>query len=272
MQRTDRPATARVTHPAMVRRVARVLQSGLVGRSPNEHLGGSLPIERNTMIELLRTTGAARRFTADPVEPVVVHQLLDDARFAPSGGNRQPWKVAVVEQPARRRELGALMQPVWDAYVARPAGVTAFNPIDDVTPAHVGHADNELLDSIETIPVVLAVAVDLRLVAVMDRDLDRAPVTAGASVYPFCWSILLSARSRGLGGVLTTFLSGAEPQAASVLGLPEHHALAATIFLGVPDPLSTRLTRAPVESFSTMERFDGEPFVPTLRPPARIRH
>ena len=44
------------------------------------------------MIELLRTTGAARRFLADRVEPAVVHQILDDARFAPSGGNRQPWK------------------------------------------------------------------------------------------------------------------------------------------------------------------------------------
>ncbi|MDQ3542718.1 MAG: nitroreductase family protein, partial [Actinomycetota bacterium] len=66
------------------------------------------------MIELLRTTGAARRFTADRVEPAVVHQLLDDARFAPSGGNRQPWKVAVVEGRTMRRDLGDLMQPVWN--------------------------------------------------------------------------------------------------------------------------------------------------------------
>jgi len=213
------------------------------------------------MIELLRTTGAARRFTADRVEPAVVHQLLDDARFAPSGGNRQPWKVAVIEDRAVRRELGDLMQPVWDAYMARPIDVTPFNAIDDVEPAVVEHVENELLDSIEDVPVVLVVAADLRLISLMDGVLDRVPITGGASIYPFCWSILLSAHSRGLGGVMTTFLSRVETAAAPVLGLPEHHALLATIFLGVPERQSTRLSREPVDRFATIDRFDGDRFL-----------
>lgn len=219
------------------------------------------------MIELLRTTGAARRFTADRVEPAVVHQLLDDARFAPSGGNRQPWKVAVIEDRTVRRRLGDLMQPVWDVYMARPVDVTPFNAIDDVEPASVEHVDNELLDSIEDIPVVLVVAADLRRIALMDGVLDRVPITGGASIYPFCWSILLSAHSRGLGGVMTTFLSRVEPAAASVLGLPEDHALVATIFLGVPEHQSTKLSRESVDRFATVDRFDGDRFSPSLLPP-----
>jgi len=219
------------------------------------------------MIELLRTTGAARRFTKERIEPVVVHQLLDDARFAPSGGNRQPWKVAVVVNRSLRRQLGDLMQPVWDAYMARPADVTPFNAVDDVESTDPEHVDSELLDSIEDIPVVLAVAADLSQIALMDGTLERVPLTGGASIYPFCWSILLSAHSRGLGGVMTTFLSRVEPSAAPILGLPEHHALAATIFLGKPEFLSTRLSREPVQSFATLDRFDGEPFSPTLLPP-----
>lgn len=218
------------------------------------------------MIELLRTTGAARRFTPERIEPAVVHQLLDDARFAPSGGNRQPWRVAVVDDVAIRRELAALMQPVWDEYVTRPPGVTPFNVVDDVEPVAVQHVDNELLDTIEAIPVVLAVAADLRRIALMDGGLERVPVTAGASIYPFCWSILLSARSRGLGGVMTTFLSRVEPDAAPLLALPEHHALVATIFLGVPAHSSTKLSRDPVEGFATVDRFDGEAFSPRLLP------
>jgi nitroreductase len=219
------------------------------------------------MIELLRTTGAARRFTSDRVEPAVVHQLLDDARFAPSGGNRQPWKVAVIEDRAVRRQLGDLMQPVWDAYSARPAGVTPFNAVDDIEPVAVEHVDNDLLTSIEDIPVVLVIAADMRRIALMDGPLDRVPITGGASIYPFCWSLLLSAHSRGLGGVMTTFLSRVEPAAAPLLHLPDHHALVATIFLGVPEHLSTRLTREPVESFAAVDRFDGEPFSPPLIPP-----
>jgi nitroreductase len=218
------------------------------------------------MIELLRTTGAARRFLADRVEPAVVHQILDDARFAPSGGNRQPWKVAVVEDLALRREIASMMQGVWDDYKARPAGITPYNVVDDVVPDSAPHVDYELLDSIAEIPVVLAVAADLRRIALMDRDLARVPVTGGASIYPFCWSILLSARSRGLGGVMTTFLSRVEPAAAPVLGLPEHHALVATIFLGVPEHVTTKLSREPVEHFTTVDRFDGEAFTPTVTP------
>ena len=73
------------------------------------------------LIPTLRTTGAVRRFTAEPVTDAAVHQILDDARFAPSGGNRQPWRVAVVRDAGLRRRLAELMQPVWDGYVARAA-------------------------------------------------------------------------------------------------------------------------------------------------------
>jgi nitroreductase len=210
----------------------------------------------------LRTTGAVRRFTDAPVDDATVHAILDTARFAPSGGNRQPWRVAVVHDQALRRQLADLMQPVWDEYVAAAAaGQRAFNPVSYHPPADPPPAPNELLDHIEQAPVVLAVAVDLREVAMMDDTLDRAPVVGGASIYPFCWSLLLAAHDHGLGGVMTTFLSRAEPAAAPLLGLPEHHGLAATIVLGQPDgDRPTRLTRHDVDRFATIDRFDGPAF------------
>jgi hypothetical protein len=45
-----------------------------------------------------------------------------------------------------------------------------------------------------------------------------------------------------------------------LLGLPEGHALAATIFLGVPEHQATRLRRQPVSEFATLDRFDGDRF------------
>jgi len=217
-----------------------------------------LPIDP---LPILRGTGSVRRFTAEPVPDAVVHQILDDARFAPNGGNRQPWRVAMVKDPALRRRLGELMQPVWDGYIARLAlGITPYNCVDDSEPSEVRHARNELIDEIESIPVVLAVAADLRKIALVDGALERPPLTGGASIYPFCWSILLSARARGLGGVLTTFLSRVEEQAAPELHLPPHHALAATLFLGVPEHQPTRLRRGEVSTFTTVDRFDGPAF------------
>jgi nitroreductase len=117
-----------------------------------------------------------------------------------------------------------------------------------------------LLSEIATVPVVLAVAADLSTIAMMDKDLDRVAITGGASVYPFCWNVLLAARAEGLGGVITTFASRAEPVTGPLLGLPQNHALVATIFLGHPVKQPTRLTRKPVSSFTTIDRFDGPTF------------
>ena len=62
----------------------------------------------------LRTTGAVRVFHPESVHDSVVRDILDDARFAPSGGNRQPWRVAVVKDPTIRRSLANEMQSVWN--------------------------------------------------------------------------------------------------------------------------------------------------------------
>jgi nitroreductase len=212
--------------------------------------------------EAIRTTGAVRSFTDEPVDPTTLASVLDDARFAPSGGNRQPWSVAVVDDRSLRRELATLMQPVWDEYLETSmVGGTPFNVVDYVAPAVItANKHNDLLAHIDTVPVVLAVAVDLGNVAMMDGSLSRPPITGGASIYPFCWNLLLSARAHGLGGVMTTFLSRVEPAAAPALGLPEHHALVATIFLGVPVHQPTKLRRHPVETFTTVNRFDGPTF------------
>ncbi len=208
--------------------------------------------------DAIRSTGAARRFTTDPVDRDTVLAVLDDARFAPSGGNRQPWRVAIIEDGMIRREIATLMQPVWDEYLeGAMTGPTPFNAIDYVAPTTITPGKpNDLIAHIETVPVVLAIAADLSQIALMDGILERPALTGGASIYPFCWNVLLAARARGLGGVMTTFLSRVEPAAAPALGLPDGHALAATIFLGVPEHQPTKLSRRPVETFTTIDRFE----------------
>ena len=211
--------------------------------------------------EALRTTGAVRAFTDTAVAPEVLADVFDTARFAPSGGNRQPWKVAVVHDQDLRRDLRALMQPTWNEYrTASGQGQTPFNAIDYVPPAHIDEHANPLLDSIETIPVVLVVAADLRLIVAADSNLGRVAVVPGASIYPFCWNLLLAARAHGLGGVLTTFLSRSEPEAAKLLQLPEDHAIAAMLFLGYPVHQPTKLTRGSASEFVSIDTFAGNRF------------
>jgi nitroreductase len=213
------------------------------------------------LTEALRTTGSAREFTDQPVDDATVAAILDDARFAPSGGNRQPWRVVVVKDPTIRRQLADLMTTVWHEYLGQETGSTqapfAFGRSTGAPPVVV---PNELLDNVEQVPVMLAVAADLNKIALLDGEVaGRPPITGGASIYPFGWSVLLAARARGLGGVMTTFLSRAETEAAPILGLPQGHALVATIFLGQPVHQNTKLRRGQVSHFTTIDRFDGAP-------------
>ena len=46
--------------------------------------------------ESMRTTSAARQYTGEPLPDAVLHEILEHARFAPSGGNRQGNRVIVV--------------------------------------------------------------------------------------------------------------------------------------------------------------------------------
>ena len=220
------------------------------------------------LTEAMRTTFACREFTDDPVPDEVLHRILDEARFAPSGGNRQGGHVVVVRDPAIRRRLGELAQPTLRVYAAQAAaGETPFNSVHptaiDVEAALRTPTDIlPMFSHLDEVPVVLVVTVDLTQVVSVDKDLDRVGLDTGASIYPLVWNILLAARAEGLGGVLTTVVAPAEADVQALLGLPKEHAIAALIPLGRPVRQLTRLRRRPVEDFTTIDRYDGVPLGP----------
>ena len=71
------------------------------------------------LYDVLRTTFAAREFTADPLPDEVLAKILDQARFAPSGGNRQGWRVIVVRDHATKDALAALSAPAAKRFTAQ---------------------------------------------------------------------------------------------------------------------------------------------------------
>ena len=217
------------------------------------------------LYDVMRTTFAARDFTADPVPDDVLARILDNARFAPSGGNRQGWHVIVVRDLAKRAALGPLIEPTYKRYLAEvKAGA---NPWNTIAPAMVSQAEVDAvaippgyIDRLIHAPVLLLVTVDLAVVASMDQHLSRIGVISGASIYPFVWNILLAARNEGLGGTLTTFLAAEEAKAKALVGIPDNHALAAMLPMGRPVKQLTRLRRNPVAAFATVDAFDGDAF------------
>lgn len=214
--------------------------------------------------DVARTTFACRHFTEQAVTDDVLYRILDTARFAPSGGNRQGWKVIVVRNRATITQLVELSRPMARVYAAqRAAGENPLNPIVataiDVEAVRQSSDPVPFVDVLLKAPVLLVVSVDLKVVACMDKFLDRIAVVPGASIYPFVWNLLLAARNEGLGGALTTFTASAEPDVQELLGLPSHIAIAGLLPLGYPRTQLTKLTRNPVESFATIDRYDGPP-------------
>ncbi len=222
------------------------------------------------LVDTLRTTGAVRAFRDDAVGDDVVYRVLDTARFAPSGGNRQAWRVVVVRDSEVRRRLRDLYTAGWYEYLAQAqAGLTPFAALADdaaETEAMARAGDvaaaaaagpGGFAEHLDTVPVVLVLLADLRRLAALDKRLDRYTLVGGASVYPFAWSILLAARAEGLGGVITTMPIAREPEMKSLLDVPDEFAVAAVIALGRPVREVRRLRRAPVEEFATVDRFTG---------------
>src|SRR5271170_8328813 len=82
------------------------------------------------LAHVLRTTGSVRNFTSAAVSDETLSAILDDARFAPSGGNRQAWHVIVVRDGALRRRVRDLYLEAWHDYVSHLlAGVMPFSPL-----------------------------------------------------------------------------------------------------------------------------------------------
>lgn len=216
------------------------------------------------LYDVMRTTSAVREFTDDPLPDDVLRTILDNARFAPSGGNRQGTQVLVVRDRDARRRLAELTIPGARRYTAQKA--VGEGPWNAVIPTRL--SDEEIAatdvpdfwtDPVLKAAVVLVVCVDLRVVAAVDKDLDRVGIVGGASVYPLVWNILLAARHEGFGGTITTMAVAEEPRVRELFGIPEEYAVACAVPMGKPVRQLTKLSRVSVEDLTRREHWEGGP-------------
>jgi nitroreductase len=211
--------------------------------------------------DAMRCAPTSRLFSDEPIDVDVLKGVFDDARFAPSGGNRQGWRIVVVRDPERRRALRDLYLPPWNAYMEQTGGAQMLRDPDafDASRVRMVQRADHYAQHLDEVPVHLLVGVRLGDVLATDAKLPRQSIVGGASIYPFVQNVLLALRSAGLGAALTTLLVPAEAQVRELVGFPEDVALAAHVGVGHrADPWPKRLARNPVEEFAFAERF-GEP-------------
>ena len=115
---------------------------------------------------MMRSTFAAREFTDDIIADELIYKILENARFAPSGGNRQGWKVVVVRRPEIRKNIKNLIEPVFRRYLAQVrAQESPWNSINATKLTDQEIRETEIpqgfLDRLVTAPLLLFVFVDL---------------------------------------------------------------------------------------------------------------
>jgi nitroreductase len=142
------------------------------------------------LTDALRTTGSVRAFLDEPVPDEVIYAILDDARFAPSGGNRQAWRVIIVKDAQRRQALRDLYLDGWHDYIAHVlAGLIPFSPLasdeDRAAAAAKRSAAIEVSkpdgfpETLDQVPAMLVICADLASLAATDRDLGRYQIAGG---------------------------------------------------------------------------------------------
>ena len=80
------------------------------------------------LYDAMRTTFAARDYTGEEMPDDVLYEILENARFAPSGGNRQGNRIIVVRDQETKNALSVLNEPAAKRYMAQiNAGENPWN-------------------------------------------------------------------------------------------------------------------------------------------------
>jgi nitroreductase len=206
------------------------------------------------LLEGLVSTRAIRRYRDEPVPPEALRDMLYAATRAPSGSNRQPFRMLVLTDGPRARQakhlIGAHARVVWGEKRAAESYDEGSGAQPDSPKARMARTMQRYVDEFERCPV-LVLACLVRPAPVLPTD--------GGSVYPACQNLLLAARALGYGGVLSGWHQGVEPELRTLLELPEDVFVAATITLGRPEGSHGPVRRRPMAELVFEEAWGQAP-------------
>ena len=178
--------------------------------------------------EALYTTRAMRRVKPDPIPEDVQMRILDAAIRAPSGGNNQNWRFMLVDDPAKREQLGELYKVCIDLLWA-----TIYK--DKMDDAESDSTDPETVQMRKIIKSVGWAQDNFASYPLLLFAFDRND-SSGGSIFPAIWSAMLAARAEDVGSSLTSVLAFKNSETFEILGVPEDKGwkMAACIPMGYP--------------------------------------
>jgi nitroreductase len=216
----------------------------------------------------LRRRISTRAFLPTPVPEALVRELLDTARWSPSGGNLQPWKVIVVAGQARDAVISlaqnypGLMpaedseQPVYPPNLWEPYRSRRFKVGEDMY-GLLGIPREDKMARLRWLsrnfeffgaPVGIFFVID-----------SRMGPGQWAHLGMFMQSLALTATEHGLGTCFQEFWGTLRKTLKTHFELPDHELVYCGMALGYADETAPvnqlRSDRAPVKEFASF-RFD----------------
>jgi nitroreductase len=70
--------------------------------------------------DLMKQRHSTRAFIDKPVSETIIHEILDIARYAPSGANTQPWQVAVITGKTKQQISDSLVEAFQSGIKSKP--------------------------------------------------------------------------------------------------------------------------------------------------------
>lgn len=196
-------------------------------------------IQETTLLHVIFNRRSLRRYQPDPVPRTLIERILTAAIWAPSAHNRQPWRFAVVEDPARKEQLAAAM-----------GAQLRHDLAADGLPAEAIEADaRRSYERLTTAPVLIVICLTL-------VDMDSYPdarrseaeyLMAVQSVAMAGQNLLLAAHDAGLGACWLCAPLFCPDVVRAALQLPADWQPQGLVTLGYPAQERTR-TRHPLEA------------------------
>jgi nitroreductase len=177
--------------------------------------------------ELLTTTRAVRkRLDLHRAVPLaLVHECIEIALQAPTGGNTQSWQFMVVTDSLLREQLADLYRKAWDKYRGAPGSVYDLATKEREMQRQQQHqrvidSAEYLVEHLHEVPVHMIPCMKGRSDQLTGDYANAIHSASYGSILPATWNYMLAARCRGLGTAWTTAHLIYERDAAELLGIP----------------------------------------------------
>ncbi|MFC2045538.1 nitroreductase family protein [Chloroflexota bacterium] len=203
-----------------------------------------------TLSEAISQRRSIRSYKSDPVPDEIIQQMLEAARLAPSGSNRQPWRFMVITDAAEKARLRQIC--LEQSFIEQaPVVIVCCADLTAYSKAAREKRNQEYKEFgvTETLTGRFADP-DYRAaqLAAPDPDLETMLPMAVANTYIAVEHMVLTATSLGLGTCWTGAL-GEKGEVEAFLGLPPTTRVVVLLPVGYPakvPPLRPRLKMAEI--------------------------